>query len=75
MQLLRQLIWIAAAVLALTNWFMKERWLGDLWKIAMIMAVVAFLLLAAWSVVDWKKNRELAKKLERASKENTSERQ
>jgi hypothetical protein len=73
MHLLRLVIWIAAAVLALTNWFMKEQWLGDFWKIAVIVAVVTFLLLTAWSWVDWKRNRELAKKLESVSKRSTSE--
>jgi membrane protein DedA with SNARE-associated domain len=75
MHLLRLVIWIAAAVLALTNWFMKEQWLGDFWKITMIAAAAAFLLLVVWSLKDWKKNRELAKKLESVSKGSTSERQ
>ena len=75
MHLLRLVIWIAAAVLALTNWFMKEQWLGDFWKLAMIVAAVALLLLAVWSLKDWKRNRELAKKLESVSKGSTSERQ
>jgi hypothetical protein len=73
MHLLRLVIWIAAAVLALTNWFMKEQWLGDFWKIAMIAAVAAFLLLAVWSLKDWKESRELAKKLKSVSKGSTSE--
>jgi len=75
MHLLRQLIWIAAAVLALTNWFMKEQWLGDFWKIAMVVAVVTCLLLAVWSLVDWKRSRDLGKRLESVSNGSTSERQ
>jgi hypothetical protein len=75
MHLLRLVIWIAAAVLALTNWFMKEQWLGDFWKLAMIVAAATLLLLAVWSLKDWKRNRELAKKLESVSKGSTSERQ
>jgi hypothetical protein len=73
MHLLRLVIWIAAAVLALTNWFMKEQWLGDFWKIAVIVAVVTFLLLTVWSWIDWKRNRELARKLKSVSKGSTSE--
>jgi hypothetical protein len=73
MHLLRLVIWIAAAVLALTNWFMKEQWLGDFWKIAVIVAVVTFLLLTVWSWIDWKRNRELARKLESVRKGSTSE--
>jgi len=73
MQLLRQLVWIAAVVLALTNWFMKEQWLGDLWKIVMGGLVVTLVALTARLLLDWKRNRELAKELKRhQGKENSS---
>jgi hypothetical protein len=38
-----------------------------------IVAVVTFLLLTVWSWIDWKRNRELARKLESVSKGSTSE--
>jgi len=75
MHLIRQLLWIAAAIFALANWLMKEQWLGDLWKIATIAAAVTFLVLAVWSFVDLKRSRELAKKLESVSKGSTAERE
>jgi len=65
MQLLRQLVWIAAVILALTNWFMKEQWLGNLWKIVMVGLVVTLVVLTVRLFLDWKRKRELAKELKR----------
>lgn len=58
MPLLRHILWIAAAALAVADWVMKERWLGEFWKLALAASVVAVVALAAWIAFDWKRSRD-----------------
>lgn len=58
MHLLRQILWIAAAALAIADWVMKERWLGEFWRVAFAASVVALVAVAVWIVFDWRRSRD-----------------